>query len=246
MQNKYLKKRILDISYKYKLSHIGSCMTAVDIIDEIYSIKKREDKFILSSGHAGLALYAVLDKYNYWHYRLIDRKGMPTLILKERFMDAEKIWLHHGVHPDRCKECHIDCSSGSLGQGLPIAVGMALAEKQNFESQVQDSCPTAECEHQRMKNVYCLVSDGELAEGSIWEAIRIIHDNNIKNLKLYVNWNGYSAYDESSKWAYATLVGDPVVEFRVTKNEFPFLHDVNAHYIVMDQNQYEEGVRLLE
>src|SRR2546427_251920 len=63
MTNKDLKKRIIEISYKNKLSHIGSCLTAVDIIDEIYAIKKPNEKFILSSGHAGLALYCVIEKY---------------------------------------------------------------------------------------------------------------------------------------------------------------------------------------
>ena len=61
--NKELKKRILEISYKKKLSHLGSCLTAVDIIDEIFKIKKPDEKFVLSSGHAALALYVVLEKY---------------------------------------------------------------------------------------------------------------------------------------------------------------------------------------
>lgn len=204
--NKDLKKRILDISYKYKLSHLGSCLTAVDIIEEIYGTKGYWEKFVLSSGHAGLALYVVLEKY--------------------LGKDAEKIWLHHGVHPDRCNKCCLDCSSGSLGQGLPIAVGMALAD--------------------RTKNVYCLVSDGEIAEGSIWEAIRIIHDNKIDNLKLYVNWNGYGAYDQSSKWAYATLIGDPLIDFRATKDELSFLRELDSHYHVMTEDEYKEGLEALK
>lgn len=204
--NKDLKKRILDISYKYKLSHVGSCLTAVDIIKEIYDTKRKDERFVLSSGHAGLALYCILEA--------VEHK------------DAEKIWLHHGVHPDRCSKCGLDCSTGSLGQGLPIAVGMALAD--------------------RTKNVYCLVSDGEIAEGSIWEAIRIIHDNKIDNLKLYVNWNGYGAYDQSSRWAYATLIGDPLIEFRETKEELPFLKKLDAHYHVMNEEEYKEGMEILK
>lgn len=225
LKNKDLKKRILDISYNNKLSHIGSCLTAVDIIDEIYSIKKPEEKFVLSSGHAGLALYCVVEKYSRVMLAtdpLMVRAGWN----EQNFFNAEKILNHHGVHPDRCGECHIDCSSGSLGQGLPIGVGMALAD--------------------RNKNVYCLVSDGEIAEGSIWEAIRIIHDYQLTNLKLYVNWNGYSAYSESSKWGYATLVGDPIIEFRVTKNELPFLNEVDAHYHVMTEEEYKQGLEILK
>ena len=58
-----LEKRILNISYKNKLSHISSNLTAVGIIDEIYCVRKDSDPFILSSGHAGLALYVVLEKF---------------------------------------------------------------------------------------------------------------------------------------------------------------------------------------
>jgi transketolase N-terminal domain/subunit len=58
-----LEKRILEISYKNKLSHLSSNLTAVNIIDEIYCIKGNTNPFILSSGHAGLALYVVLEKY---------------------------------------------------------------------------------------------------------------------------------------------------------------------------------------
>src|SRR5258708_998336 len=104
--NKELKRRILEISYEKKLSHLGSCLTAVDIIKEIYDVKKPEERFILSSGHAGLALYVVLESFG-------GRNAMD-------------IFNHHGVHPDRCLDCGLDCSTGSLGQGLGIAVGMAL------------------------------------------------------------------------------------------------------------------------
>src|SRR5581483_4634993 len=148
-----LKKRILDISYKHKLSHIGSCLTAVDIIEEIYKTKKEEDIFVLSCGHAGLALYVILENI----YGL----------------DAEELFKKHGVHPNKCIEDKIYCSSGSLGHGLPIAIGMALANKE--------------------RKIYCLISDGELAEGSIWESLRFINEQQINNIEIYVNINGYSA-----------------------------------------------------
>ena len=57
-----LKKRILDIAYKNKLTHLGSYLSSVDIIDKIYSKKNLEDIFILSSGHAALAMYVVIEK----------------------------------------------------------------------------------------------------------------------------------------------------------------------------------------
>ena len=149
-----LHDRIMEISRKYKLSHLGSCLTAVDIIDEIYSIKKWDEKFVLSCGHAGLALYVVLEKY--------------------RNYDAELLYQINGVHPNR-DNVAIDCSTGSLGQGLPIALGMAMAD--------------------RSRNVYCLISDGEATEGTIWEVGNVMRKYNITNLKIYCNWNGWGAYD---------------------------------------------------
>ena len=152
-----LHDRILEISRKHKLSHLGSCLTAVDIIDEIYRIKKSDEKFVLSCGHAGLALYVVLE--NRWGW------------------DAEDLFALHGVHP--CRDKVIDCSTGSLGQGLPIALGMAMAD--------------------RSKNVYCLISDGEASEGTIWETANVMRKYKVENLKVYCNWNGWGAYDKTDK-----------------------------------------------
>jgi transketolase len=198
-----LEKRVLELSYKYNLAHLGSVLTALPIIEEIFNLKQPEDRFVLSCGHAGLALYVVLEKYEK--------------------LDAEKIWLEHGTHPDRCWQCHLDCSTGSLGQGLPIAVGMALADK--------------------TRKVYCLISDGECAEGSIWEALRIKKDLNISNLKIFVNYNGYSAYD------YVDLfnLGNRLIAFGVEKHsikhtdveQYPFLKGLDAHYCKMSDKDYE-------
>ena len=104
-----LEKRIFDISYRHKLSHLSSNLSSVGIIDEIYSIKKDNEPFILSNGHAGLALYVVLEKYY----------GIDPEMLHEK----------HGVHPNRDIENKIYYSAGSLGCGLPAACGMAIADK---------------------------------------------------------------------------------------------------------------------
>jgi len=84
-----------------------------------------------------------------------------------------ELFHKHGVHPNKDKEDGIDVSTGSLGMGLPIALGMALA---------------------REDNVYCTISDGECAEGSIWETLRIGAEQNATNLKVVVNANGWGAY----------------------------------------------------
>ena len=151
------KERIMDISKRNELSHIGSNLSAVDIIDAVYGIKKPTERFVLSSGHTGLALYTVLESH-----------GLGN---------AEEMLEKAGIHADKKASEFVDVSTGSLGQGLPIAVGMALAE--------------------RNKNVYCLVSDEEMAEGSIWEALRVATENNLTNLKVICNFNGWAAYRQT-------------------------------------------------
>lgn len=218
---KQLRQRITEISYKNKLSHIGSCLNSVDLIDGIYRNKLKNDIFILSSGHAAVAWYAVLEKYNKnKKYDKIDR-----------------------VHPDRLSNPDISISTGSLGQGLPIAVGVALSD--------------------RTRNVYCMVSDGECAEGSIWEALRIIIDNNIANLVVIVNANKYGAYDQIDSLklkkrlsgfgfkivdidghspiaidkALKAIHKEPLLIFaNTTSEQLPFLQGQNAHYYVMNDD----------
>jgi transketolase len=202
--NDNYKQTILEVSYKNQLTHVGSCLTAADIIDKVYQMKQKGDKVVLSSGHAGLALYSVIEKY----------EGI----------DAEGIYNHHGVHPDRCDKCHIDCSSGSLGQGLPIAVGMALGDPKH--------------------NVYCVTSDGEWAEGSMWEALRIASDKLIGNLIILVNANGYSAMGSVDRdrlqWRIASFVREnfPKVAFMKTDNP-EGLEGVAGHYKKLDDKLYK-------
>ena len=197
-----LKKRILEIAYKHKLSHLGSYLSAVDIIDEIYKSKNKEDIFILSSGHAALALYVVLEKYE-------DK-------------DAEELFLKHGGHPHRDEDDGIYCSTGSLGLGITVAVGRALADKN--------------------KKVYVLISDGESAEGSVWEALRFIQVNNLSNIEIYVIVNGYAAFDKVDiKYLVDRLkIFLPTINIRYTSvNQYPFLRGLNAHYHVMSEEDYK-------
>jgi transketolase len=220
---KDLKRKIIDISYKNKSSHIGSCLTAVNTIEAIYELKKPTDKFILSCGHANLALQVVLKE-----------KGLIKKIPKD-------------THPDRLTQSCVDCSTGSLGQGLPIAVGMALARKD--------------------ETVYCLISDGECSEGSIWEALRIASENGLTNLKIYCNANGWGAYksivvedlidrfrafgwgvipvdDKKEEIMAATTQAPPnvpiIVLVQTDVEQYPFLKGQGAHYVTITQEDYEK------
>jgi len=190
----HLHDRIIEISKKHHLAHLGSNLTAVNIIDEIYQIKKDDELFMLSCGHAGLALYVILEKYYGF--------------------DAEKLYLKHGTHPHRDTKDKIYCSTGSLGMGLGIAVGMALVD--------------------RSKDVYCLISDGEAFEGSIYEAANAIRKYKVLNLKVYCNWNGYSAYDSIPLWMLKNLkMLIPVIQIRVTDVKDYGLTGLSAHYITL-------------
>jgi len=197
-----LKKRILDIAYKNRLSHIGSYLSSVDIIDKIYANKHKDDIFILSSGHAALALYVVLEKY----------EGR----------DAEELFRKYGGHPHRAEADGIYCSTGSLGTGITIAVGRALANTK--------------------RKVYVLISDGECAEGSIWESLRFIQEHPINNIEVHVNINGYAAYDKvDTEYLTNRLKAFlPNINLHYTSvNQTPFLKGINAHYHVMSEEDYK-------
>jgi transketolase len=197
-----LKKRILEIAYKNKLSHLGSYLSSLEIIEEIYQKKNPEDIFILSSGHAALALYVVLEAY----------EGK----------NAEELFKKHGGHPHRDEENGLYCSTGSLGMGITVAVGRALANSK--------------------RKVYVLISDGESAEGSVWESLRFIYEQNIRNMEIYVNINGYAAYDKvDTEYLSKRLLSFlPNINLRYTSvNQYPFLKGINAHYHAMSEEDYK-------
>jgi transketolase len=193
-----MEQRVVEVAYNNKIGHIGSCLTAVPIIDYIYKSKKKDDIVVLSSGHAGIALYAALEKY----------EGK----------DADALYKKHGVHPNRDVENGIHVSTGSLGSGITIAVGYALAD--------------------RKRDVHVIISDGECAEGSVWESLAYIRNAGLTNCKVHVNVNGYSAYDRVNKW-YLWLrlkAFNPRVCVWFTKNpNFGFLEGLQAHYHVMSK-----------
>ena len=200
-----LKKRIIEIAYKHKLGHLGSYFSSVGIIDDIYSNMCTDDIFILSSGHAALALYVVLEKY----------KGV----------DAEELFLKHGGHPHRDEKNYIHCSTGSLGLGITIALGRAIANKN--------------------RKVHVLLSDGECAEGSVWEALKTIQEENISNLIVHVNINGYAAYKEVDQVYLSRRLTAFLPEINLhytTVEHFPFLKGLNAHYYVMNYENYQHAV----
>jgi transketolase len=196
-----IQKRIIDITYQEKMSHLSSCLSAAPIIDEIYAKKREDEVFVLSNGHAGLALYCKLE----------ERYGIDPVMLLHK----------HGIHPSRDLANKLYVSTGSLGLGLPIAVGHALATPD--------------------RTVYCMISDGECAEGSVWESLRFIADHPVANIEVYANINGMGAYDmiDTDLLARRLQAFLPSINIRISKpTEFAFATGLKTHYHVLSDTEY--------
>jgi transketolase len=164
-----LRQNILLAASAAKEGHIASAFSVLDIIwvlyDEILRYDCRDpqlesrDRFLLSKGHASLALYAVLAA-----------KGFFSQELLSHFAEYHSIL---GGHPDRTKVPGVEASTGSLGHGLPMAVGVAMGLK------IKES----------RARVFCLVGDGECNEGSIWEACLLAVHHRLNRLCCIVDYN---------------------------------------------------------
>lgn len=161
-----LRGRMLRAAYDSGEGHIPSSLSILDILwclyDQVLRIDpfdQQRDIFILSKGHASLALYSVLAE-----------KGLIDLSALANF---GKFNSELGGHPDRNKITFVEASTGSLGHGLPIAIGMALAKRaQNLSG-----------------NVYVLIGDGECNEGTIWESALLAAHHRLNNLCCIVDFN---------------------------------------------------------
>jgi transketolase len=154
-------------------SHIGSCLSIADILAVLYAsalrIDPREpsapnrDRFILSKGHAAAILYAALAERGFFplgDLASFCRKGSPLTG-----------HISHAVPG-------VEVSTGSLGHGLPLAAGMALAARAD----------------KRATRVFCLLSDGECDEGSNWEAILFAGHHRLANLTAIVDYNKIQSF----------------------------------------------------
>lgn len=167
---KKIRCQILEIIYKSKSSHIGSCFSIVDILCVLYNqkINKFDDIFILSKGHATLALYVVLAEFRYFRKSLLNKYGLNNTKL-----------MAHANH----KVNGVELSTGSLGHGLSYGVGKCLAFKIK----------------KNKKKVFVLMSDGELNEGSNWEALMFASHHNLNNLVAIIDYNKIQSLDFVSK-----------------------------------------------
>lgn len=164
-----LRKNIIDMIIEGKGGHIGGDMSVLDILVELYFEQMNigpemmedpnRDRFVMSKGHSVEALYAVLAAKGFFPIEQVIR-------------EFSKFGSKFIGHPNN-KLPGIEMNSGSLGHGLPVSVGMALAAKLDGRSY----------------RVYTVLGDGELAEGSVWEGVMAAHQYRLDNLCAVVDRN---------------------------------------------------------
>jgi transketolase len=178
-RSKELRKLVIDMMSVGRRGHLGPALSTVEIIRVLYdsflSYRAEDpewedrDRFIFSKGHGCLSLYAILS----------DKGFFPRHHL-ETFCHHDSIL---GGHPERGKIPGVEASTGALGHGPPIGVGMALAAKI------------------RKKNhrVVVLTGDGEINEGSVWEAALAASKHKLSNFILMVDYNKLQSYGKTSE-----------------------------------------------
>ena len=174
-----VRKGIIEDIYNAKSGHPGGSLSCADLLTVLYfnqmNIDEKKpddinrDRLVLSKGHAAPALYSVLAQKGYFD--------------KEKLKTSRKIGSNLQGHPDMNKVPGVDMSTGSLGQGLSVAVGMAIASKMN----------KAGCK------IYCIVGDGEIEEGQIWEAATSATKNKLDNLCVILDNNNLQIDGEIEK-----------------------------------------------
>ena len=174
-----IRKHVLKMVYLGRSSHIGSILSTVDIVavlyGEILNIKfdnpcwDDRDRFILSKGHAGASIYAALAETGFISADILKTHCQNGSILSGHVS-------HKGIPG-------VELSTGSLGHGLSIGVGMAYAAKID----------------EKKYHTYVLISDGECDEGSVWEAALFAGHHKLSNLTVIVDYNKIQSLDTVKK-----------------------------------------------
>lgn len=188
-----IRKDIIEEVYEAQSGHPGGSLSCADILTVLYfnqmNINPQKpdaegrDRFVLSKGHCSPALYATLARKGYFD--------------KELLNTFRKIGSNLQGHPDMKKIPGVDMTTGSLGQGLSAAVGMALASK----------IDSAGC------RVYCLLGDGEIDEGQIWEAAMTASKNELDNLCVILDNNGLQLETNIDEIIDPTSIADKFMSF---------------------------------
>ena len=216
-RSKYLRKLVVKSLIGGGRGHMGSAMSLIEILRVLYdefmhfnpnkpNLQNR-DRLILSKGHGCLALYALLADKKFIKKNELDKTSKFDSIL--------------GGHPESLKVPGIEASTGALGHGLSIGVGMAIAAK---------------LKKQKHK-IYVIVGDGEINEGSIWEAALLAAKHKLNNLKVVVDYNKIQSYG----------FVDEVLNLEPLKNKwksFGFdVSEVNGHNVKHLRNNFNKFLK---
>ena len=167
-----IREHCLRMTHRGRSGHLGSMLSMAEILAVLYTRVLRvdpqnprwpeRDRFVLSKGHGGGAVYAVLGELGFF----------PKEWFEGYYCDAGRLMGHISHHVPG-----VEFSTGSLGHGLPVAVGMTLASRR--------ACQT--------HRVICLMSDGDCNEGSTWEALLFAAQHRLDNLTVIVDYNRVQA-----------------------------------------------------
>lgn len=187
-QARRIRRHIITMSGRANASHTGSALSAVEVVTALYfkimNIDPKRptwperDRFILSKGHAGAVLYAVLSERGYFSTKQLDTFCLDDSVLT--------------THPFLGGVPGVEATTGSLGHGLPVGVGMALAARMD----------------KKQYHTYVMVSDGECDEGSVWEAILFAGFHGLGALTLIIDYNKIQSYGRTKD----VLDLEPLVE----------------------------------
>jgi len=211
---KAVRRTIIEMLYKAKASHLGSSMSVVECLTAMYGnvdiekIKTKQpdrSRVIVSKGHCASATYATMH-----HYGLLTVEQIKTYHENGSLLQGH---VSHGVP-------HVEHSTGALGHGLPVAVGVAIGLR---SLKFNDA------------KVLCLVGDGEIQEGSIWEALMLAHHHRLSNLSIIIDNNQISSITDTHK----------VIDLNPLKDRFEGFglqtFEVNGHNVEELDKAIKEG-----
>ncbi|MBC5688701.1 transketolase [Mediterraneibacter sp. NSJ-55] len=183
------RKRIIEMVYRAGVGHVGGALSVIDLLTAIYENEvdfNEEDRtrVVLSKGHAVPAVYAELAEK-----KIIDESLFPTF---------RQVNSHLQGHPYTCDIPQVDATTGLLGQGFSMALGMAVVKKR---------------EGSKYK-VYALAGDGEMQEGQMWEALMAAAHYKLDNLVYIIDYNKLSSGHPTNEVINLEPIRDKMAAFR--------------------------------
>jgi len=178
------RRRLLQMHFERRIGHLGGNLSALDAMLTLHhQVMGPADDFILSKGHSAGALYITL-----WSLGLLNDEDLATFHADGTLLAG---------HPVPGWSDRIPVATGSLGHGFPVALGMALARHLNGEP----------------GHVYCLTSDGEWQEGSMWEGLIFLAHRKLPNITVFVDLNGLQGFGSTREVASMQDLGARLQSF---------------------------------